>query len=141
MSQGLVALLLGMMHACIHKRRGGKGQQAAGVYLDREADIVGQLLSGAARVLEALDVQQQNFWQAVDAQPLCGLSLLATLLALEALITLSSKSHSLCTVSLHTLYAMYSLYILRAWYVPKVLHALSIFCTSSDKLPEKWSNS
>ena len=91
MSQGLVALLLGMMHACIHKQKGGEGQQAAGMYLDREADIVGQLLSGAAGVLEALDVQQQHFWQAVDAQPLGGLSLLTTFLALEALITLSSK--------------------------------------------------
>ena len=99
-----------------------EGQQAAGVYLDREADIVGQLLSGAAGVLEALDVQQQHLWQAVDAQPLCGLSLLATLLTLEALITLSSKTHSLCTVPLHILC------VLQAWYVLKVLHGLSVFC-------------
>lgn len=73
------------------------------MYLDREADIVGQLLSGAARVLEALDVQQQHLRQAVDAQPLRGLSLLTTFLALEAFVTLSSKLHSLCTVSLHLL--------------------------------------
>jgi len=103
------------------------------VYLDREADIVGQLLSGAAGVLEALDVQQQHLWQAVDAQSLCGLSLLTTLLALEALITLSSKLHSLCTVSLHTLCVMYLLCVLRAWYVLKVLHGLCIFCISSRR--------
>jgi len=103
------------------------------VYLDREADIVGQLLSGAAGVLEALDVQQQHLWQAVDAQPLCGLCLLTTLLALEALITLSSNLHSLCTVCLHVLYVQNNLYVLRAWYVLKVLHGLCVFCISSCK--------
>ena len=134
MSQGLLALLLGILHACIHDCRRGKGQQSAGVYLDREADIVGQLLSGAAGVLEALDVQQQHLWQAVDAQPLCGLSLLTTLLALEALITLSSNLHSLCPLLLHLLYVMNNLYVLQAWDVLEVLHGLCVFCISSRQL-------
>ena len=103
------------------------------MYLDRKADIVGQLLSGAAGILEALDVQQQHFWQAVDAQPLCGLSLLTTLLALEALITLSSNLHSLWTVFLHILYVMKHLYVLQAWYVLTVLHGLCVFCISSRR--------
>ena len=126
MREGLAALLLGMMHACIHNTPGDGDQQAAGVYLDRKADIVGQLLSGAAGVFEALDVQQQHLWQAVDAQPLRGLCLLITLLALEALITLSSKIHCLCTAALHILCVMYILYVLRAWHALEVLHGVSL---------------
>lgn len=110
------------------------------MYLDREADIVGQLLSGAAGVLEALDVQQQHFWQAEDAQPLCGFSLLTTLLTLEALITLSSKFHSLCTGLLHILCVTNNLYGLRAWYVLEVLHGLYTFCIPSRQLPGMFSN-
>ena len=56
--------------------------------LGGEADVSCQLFSGTATVLEALDVQEQDLGQAVQAHALCSLCLLATHLTLEALISL-----------------------------------------------------
>lgn len=71
---------------------------AKGTDLGGEADIGRELFSRAAAVLEALDVQQQHFWQAMKPHTLCGLGLLGTDLTLEALITLHSNDTNLSAI-------------------------------------------
>lgn len=77
-------------------------------HLGGKADIGCEFLPGAAAVLEALDMQQQDLGQAVQPHTLCGLSLLSTHLALEALIALHCHVH-VCTggIFLHTLQIRY----------------------------------